>query len=517
MTRISWRDFALIAATALVLMAPALVHGAPGIDSAAFNYVWTRQFAEGLASGDIYPRWLPGSFEGLGSPTFYYYPPLAFYLSGALEVVGLETTHAIAAAGLVLLLASGGAMYAWLRRKTGYAVLGACLYMAAPYHIADFYVRAALAEFAGFVWLPLIALALESQPKRWAAPLLCLAFAGLLVSHLPTAVLATLFLIAPMVALRIYRERTLAFAATSLVAGVAALGLAAIYLVPALGLQSHLSTSILWGPLYQPAAWSVLNPGPGIPAGVLYTFASLAAGAALLAVSAGLGFWSILAVAVAVASLGLPPGLWALPLLTQVQFPWRSLVIVEFAAITAFMTSPKRLVVAVAAGALMLPGAFKLAEAAQQAFANPYPADIDSALPDAPEYLPPSFHAPGVLNYETRPDLSRLAGPLVRGAAVDIKVGRDGSIGFQATRSGPVVIRRAAYPSWQVTLNGRAVELDRGPLIAFQARPGHYEVRRIRLPQELVGGWISLLSALGFASFLGWTLRRRAPPDLGAT
>ena len=100
-------------------------------------------------------------------------------------------------------------MYLWLKDKTHFAALGACLYMAAPYHLGDFYVRAALAEFAGFVWLPLIALALEAQPKRWAAPLLALAFAGLLVSHLPMAVLATCFLIGPMVIMRAWREKTL--------------------------------------------------------------------------------------------------------------------------------------------------------------------------------------------------------------------------------------------------------------------------------------------------------------------
>ena len=509
MIRSTWRDLALVAALAATLMAPALLWGAPGIDSAAFNYVWTRQFAEGLARGDPYPRWLLGSFEGLGSPTFYFYPPLAFYVSGAFELLGLATTRAIAFAGLVLLAGSGASMYLWLRGKTRYAALGACLYMAMPYHLADFYVRAALAEFAGFVWLPLIALALEAQPKRWAPPLLCLAFAGLVVSHLPMAVLATVFLIGPMVALRAWKEKTLRHAVAALVAGVLALGLTAIYLAPALGLQRHLSTAILWGPLYRPAAWSVLAPGPGIPIGVLYTFASLAAGAALLALSAGRGVWTVLTLAVATVSLGLPPLLWSLPLLTQVQFPWRAMAIVEFAAVTAFMTGPKRPLLVIAAVALMAPGIVKLAQAAQVGFANAYPADIDRALPDAPEYLPPSFHARGVVNYDARPDFRRFEGPLVRGQAVRITLAPDGAVDLDATAAGPIVIRRAAFPAWQVTHDGAVVALKPGPLIAFDAEPGRYRLRQVRLLPEVLGGWISAGSVLGLGALTLWTWRRR--------
>lgn len=511
MIRSTWRDLTLVAAFGAVLMTPALLWGAPGIDSAAFNYVWTRQFAEGLARGDPYPRWLLGSFEGLGSPTFYFYPPLAFYVSSVFELLGLATPRAIGFAGLVLLVCSGGSMYLWLRGKTRYAALGACLYMAMPYHLADFYVRAALAEFAGFVWLPLIALALEAQPKRWAPPLLCLTFAGLIVSHLPMAVLATVFLIGPMVAIRAWKERTLRHAAAALVAGVLALGLTAIYLAPALGLQKHLSTAILWGPLYRPDAWSVLAPGPGIPTGILYTFASLAAGAALLALSAGLGFWTVLALVVGMASLGLPPLLWSLPLLTQVQFPWRAMAIVEFAATTAFVTGPKRPLLALAAVAVMAPGIVKLAQAAQHGFANAYPSDIDSALPDAPEYLPPSFHAPGVVNYDARPDFRRLEGPLVRGQASRITLAPDGAVDLEATAAGPIVIRRAAFPAWQVTHDGAVVPLKPGPLIAFEAQPGRYQLRQVRLPPEVLGGWISLGSALGLGALTLWALRRRRP------
>ena len=99
-----------------MLMAPALIHGAPTTDSGTYNHVWTTQIASEMARGVIYPRWLPHSFEGLGAPTFYFYPPLAYLLSGALAQF-LEPGRAISAAAFLLLFGSGLAMYLWLRTK----------------------------------------------------------------------------------------------------------------------------------------------------------------------------------------------------------------------------------------------------------------------------------------------------------------------------------------------------------------------------------------------------------------
>ena len=41
---------------------------------------WALQFSNALSSGDFYPRWMPSSNYGLGEPAFLYYPPL-FYFS----------------------------------------------------------------------------------------------------------------------------------------------------------------------------------------------------------------------------------------------------------------------------------------------------------------------------------------------------------------------------------------------------------------------------------------------------
>ena len=245
---------------AVALMAPNLLWGPSLADSASYNHVWVAQFAEGLGRGELYPRWLPRSFEGLGSPTFYFYPPLAFYLPALLDLLGLTTPQAINAAFLAATVASGAAMHAWLRLRGGRALLGAALYMAAPYHLFDLYVRGGLAEHAAFVWIPLLAMGVAGLPDRRAIALLAASYAGLILTHLPVALLATVFLLLPLGLARAARSpRLLVPGVTAIALG---LGLAAIYLLPALTLQEHISSE-----LSGPTPTSSRGPGSSAPTG----------------------------------------------------------------------------------------------------------------------------------------------------------------------------------------------------------------------------------------------------------
>jgi hypothetical protein len=394
----SLRFAALVtAAAAVLLLFPSLIWGPAPIDSAVYNYVWTKQFGAELARGVLYPRWLPGSFQGLGSPTFYFYPPIAFYLSGLLQAAGLSTLQAVNGAALLALFASGLSMWAWLRFK-GANPLWALLYMAAPYHLTDWYQRAALAEFAAFAWLPLIALAIEAQPRRWATPLLAVAFAGLVMTHLPVALLTCVGLIAPMVLAR--REHLAAYA----MAGALGLGLSAIYLLPALTLQDRISTEALFSPFYRPASWAPWGPNAAL------WVLPLALCPAALALGRS-RFWLALTLFAAAMSLALIPFVWSLPAINQVQFPWRMLVVAEFAAVTAVALSPPRLVVLALALALSAPAYARAANVAVHSLANTYGPEIDRDLPDAAEYLPAGSYVSDITAQSRVVDLSKATVP----------------------------------------------------------------------------------------------------------
>jgi len=503
----------IIALFALLLMAPALIWGAPTVDSGAYNHLWTSQFAAEMARGEPYPRWLPQSFEGLGSPTFYFYPPFAYWISGAFALV-LDVRHAIAAAGFVLLLASGAAMYLWLRhRQAALPVLGACLYMLAPYHLGDFYARSALAEFGAFVWLPLIALAIEASDRRWGPPLLALSYAGLICTHLPTALLASAILIPPLVLWRAWREPVTAVRCA--LAGLAGLLLAGFYLAPAILLQRYtLLDQLMWVPRFSPAHWSVFTlfqPGaePALGVMVMLAFKWTAVAVVALLFRRGRLFWTLMTLWALACAVDLIP-LTSLPGLDRVQFPWRALAIAEFAAVTAVAMAPRALLPALAAVVVCAETAFPLATAAFVGVTMPMDPALAANRVDAVEYLPASFRP--LPKTMSRPDLAAFAGPLVRGPVGAVTAKADGEITMTAVKDGPVVIRRAVFPRWRVMANGKAIPLGPGPLIGFDARAGQtYRLEAVRTPAETLG---LLASLLGVVLTLGLAAPLRSPRAL---
>src|SRR4051794_18837283 len=65
----------------LLIAAPLLIWGQSTNQSATLNGTWHNGFCASLLSGNFYPRWLDNSFNGYGSPSFYFYFPVPFYIS----------------------------------------------------------------------------------------------------------------------------------------------------------------------------------------------------------------------------------------------------------------------------------------------------------------------------------------------------------------------------------------------------------------------------------------------------
>lgn len=68
-------------------MLPSLILGTLLSQSAAHNLAWAGQFADQFRAGIFYPRWMADSFEGLGGPAFYFYPPLPFWIDALGAIV----------------------------------------------------------------------------------------------------------------------------------------------------------------------------------------------------------------------------------------------------------------------------------------------------------------------------------------------------------------------------------------------------------------------------------------------
>jgi uncharacterized membrane protein len=321
----------------LLLVLPAAITPMRVYDSFWINWVWADQFTEQLRRGIIYPRWLPSSHGGLGSPVFYYYPPLSFHVTGLIGLSGLTTYASIIVAFGFGFILSGIAMYEWLLGWTNRPLAGALFYMAAPYHVLDFYTRGALAEFMAIGLIPLVALGVRRSVTEGRPTMLALAYGALILTHLPLALLTSLFLVAPY-GLFVARKTPGALFGLGVTLGLG-IGLAGIYLIPALALESYRDADQLWKfASLRASNWSVLRWNvPGPPEGMRAIIAQIVLviglpGLFLMAVRRS--GWSAYGALCCALAAGLIPALWDLPLTRAVQFPFRILPLAEFGLVT---------------------------------------------------------------------------------------------------------------------------------------------------------------------------------------
>ncbi|MBN1136251.1 MAG: glycosyltransferase family 39 protein [Anaerolineae bacterium] len=163
---------------------------------APHSVFFLTEFDAALRDGVWYPGWGTDHALGYGYPTFVLYSPLAYYgaevflLLGAGKVAAVKWIWALATVG------AGLAMYAYARRVLGRlpGLLAAVVYVYTPYHLADIYVRAALAEYCAFVWMPLTLLAFHNLAEKATARRLALAglaYGALWLTHNVTAIVFT--------------------------------------------------------------------------------------------------------------------------------------------------------------------------------------------------------------------------------------------------------------------------------------------------------------------------------------
>ncbi len=532
------RTALLLAAAAAVLMLPSLVMGTLPSHSSMHNLTWAAQFAEQLRAGIPYPRWMAQSFEGLGAPSFYFYPPLPFWLDALVSLVTfdvLPTSYRLSLSSALLLWISGLSFFAWLRLQKAdaqTALIGAIAYMAAPYHLVDHYIRGAFAEFAAYTTMPFVfcALALIARRHRYGGPALAVSYAALVTSHLPTALLISLTAVSAYVLYVAWRERAKDrwFLARCAVGFALGLALAALYLLPALSLQDATLISWLWTWGFRIEQSYLLMPWRWVQESELFVMVSSIAGASLLALLALAAFgqvrrdpasyaslimWATIAIGSVILMSGLVP--WqSLPLVSQVGFAWRLLIVVEFATITALCLAPWPARTRAVTRMLWL-AAIALAPALSvmsRDVVNRIEIMREGAtmrLQDAREYLPAGYpQHPGAayeeIGLELIKDVPLIAcEPAPRHCRAE--PGRFGDLRIAVDSAQPtgVTLGRFAFPAWQLDPPLPLVATEPLRLVSFTAPAGAHAwtLRRRPLPQETRGG---LISAAALLVLVGW-------------
>ncbi|MEA2207163.1 MAG: hypothetical protein QOE77_3939 [Blastocatellia bacterium] len=179
---------------------PALLLGVPSNPDLSNHYHFALPFYDALLSGDFQPGWFASANHGFGDPVFRFYPPALYYLmAGARAFFGSWYVGTLLVFTLISIIGSLGA-YFWARSflSRGAAVWAGVVYAFMPYHVAEYYQAAQLAEYAAgpallfaFGCLKRIS---DTGKTRYVAGL-AIAYACLILTHLPLAVMGSFSLL----------------------------------------------------------------------------------------------------------------------------------------------------------------------------------------------------------------------------------------------------------------------------------------------------------------------------------
>lgn len=193
-------DLLALALVALIAVGPMLQPGYWwGAHDARHAVYFLFEFEQALRD-TWWPRWAPDFAFGYGYPFFNVYGPLTTYVGALFLRLGAGYIGAVKLSFALGVLLSGWAMYGLARRLFGAraGLVAGVAYLLLPYHLADLYLRAAMAESWAFVWLPLVFWGFYEcaiAPRARAVALTALAYAAFFLTHPGLVMQATVALI----------------------------------------------------------------------------------------------------------------------------------------------------------------------------------------------------------------------------------------------------------------------------------------------------------------------------------
>jgi len=174
----------------LPALAPLLRPGFFSSDDGLLHLYRMMGLDHAIQAGVLYPRWLPDFAFGYGQPVINFYGPFSYYIGQIVRVVNLGAIAATKWSYGLAALAAGMTMFLFTRRiferRSLPAAVAALAYVYAPYHLANLYVRGAMAELWAMAWFPLILWAFTRvvyDNRKAHITTAGLGLAGLVVSH----------------------------------------------------------------------------------------------------------------------------------------------------------------------------------------------------------------------------------------------------------------------------------------------------------------------------------------------
>lgn len=526
----------MIAAAAFAVEIPFFFLGTPSGHDVEFHlYSWLEVLAH-WRHGIFYPRWAGLAHFGYGEPRFVFYPPASWMLGGLISRV-VPWTIASPVYIWIVLVAAGSSMFALARRwvSRSDATFAAVLYAVNPYHLVIVYWRSAFAELLAASLVPLLLLLVvkaADEDRRIAVPL-GLILAGAWLTNAPAAVMIH-YSLALLIVLFAWKQRSMRLLYIGAAAVVIGACLTSFYLLPAIYEQKWVNIAQAVSAGSRPAdnfLFVHTNDADHDAFNKIISWvAALEMLSILLAAVAGrlwkdtrrqvMTHMAVWAAACAFLLFPVSEIFWkVLPKLQFMQFPWRwllclSVIFTVYITIglprwwsRGVMCALALLVIVVAWHRVQAPwwdNAADLREMQDNMYTG-------AGYEGTDEYTPVGAE-PSAVDKEARDVV--VAGPAH--AAIRVQHWDTESKSFTAdvSASGQLALKLFPYPAWRVEVNGHTVETSAREstgqmLVPVSAGTNRIELTFIRTWDRTLGGWISVLTALGIS---GWTfLQKRRP------
>jgi hypothetical protein len=552
-----WGIAVLVSACiSLAVLTPFFRLGTASGHDVAFHMASWLDAAGQWKQGTIFPRWTEGANFGFGEPRFIFYPPLSWLFGAFLGTILPWSSVAAIFIGCVQTFA-GLSAYALFRRIADSrfaALLAAACFTANPYSLLIIYMRSDFAELLAIAIFPLLMLAtlrliglLSSAGAGQHSKIILFAipFCAVWLCNAPAGVIAT-YGAAFMFLMAAFAQRSIAVLTDGACGMGLGFGLAAFYLIPAVYEQrwvqisaalyggltpadnflyaktsdvehdafnriaSHMAILlILWTVCAAIAAWrgGSQRTGGTLKSGVFVAILALSAVAIVLMLPITNIFWRYL------------------PELRFVQFPWRWMSIVALGAIMFTVSSARgrmRWVWMLFAALAIFGSAHYLVKHAwwdTEDMPTLQAAIQDGAGFEGTDEYDPAGDDHGDLQQKLpRAFLVSDSGKPEAGSNAKIVIeqwtAEHRSVRVITAKPDRVELRLLNYPAWRVTVNGSAVSV-RHPegtgqmIVPVSAGESELRVDFTRTSDRVLGGWISIVSAVTSLSLLFW--RRNWP------
>lgn len=460
------------------------------------------EMGRSLREGQFPVRWVENLGYGYGYPIFNFYGPLPYYIGGSLYALGVPALLATKIMFGLGVVAPAFVLFSVMSTYTGMAgaLVGALLYLYAPYHAVQIYVRGAVGEYYILIFWPLIVhafLLLQEKAHRVQGVVLgSLSIAGAVISHTLLGYATVLFvglgiLLWLMVRLAQGR-RFLPIVKSAVLLGLGGLSLSAFFWLPAVFEMAHTSVSsqvggssffadhfvcpvqlwsMSWG--YGGSSTGCVHDGLSFMLGKLHILLAI-----VTIISWKIGLlrlyrpllWMATAIALAGVFMTLHASLavWRfLPMFAYLQYPWRFLSVAGFGiamlggiSVGVFHTTWHRAFVAIVLCSAVFFVYEKrfVAQTVIDAGKQEYISDIRwraSRISD--EYLPAKIIRP---NAETNVRSATIVSddPVTVSAVVETVVFRQYIV--EATAASSVRAMIAYFPGWVYRVNDTVVFAD---------------------------------------------------------